>query len=100
MPRHWCARSLRVRHLRRDYLPALWPFLANQRHPDLPRFWPANSVDDSHQDAGITKDSHICFARRRARKPAGTRAFRDDVLFAQQPAVEGAADEIIGDDPA
>ena len=73
-------------------------FLTNQGHADLLGLWPGG-VDDAHQDTGITEDSHICFTQSRTSKPAGTRALWNDVFFAQQPAVEAAADEIVEDNP-
>src|ERR1700674_1414153 len=90
--------SLHMRKLRRDDLPALRLFLANERHADLPRFWTTGGVDDAHEDAGITEDSNRCFPRSCAGEPARPHVLRDNVLFAQHRAVETAADEIIGND--
>ena len=50
-----------VHQLRGNHLPGLRPLLKNQRHADLGLS--CRSIDDAHQDAGITKHSHVCLAR-------------------------------------
>jgi hypothetical protein len=63
------------------------------------RLWSARA-DYSYQDGSITKDSHICFAWGRPGETARASALRNDVILAQQSAVEAAADEIIGNNPS
>jgi hypothetical protein len=67
-----------MRQLRGDDLPALRLFLADQRDVDGLRLRAAG-VDDTHQNGGIAKESHIGFARSRSGEAARSGALRNNV---------------------